>query len=81
MAITSLLQNIFQKAFFIACQDLTNDTGFSSLKRKTIFGLTSLIRVLLMGVAMDTEPYPVLAGLLIRKAVTWRFRIPNAKWQ
>ena len=34
----------------------------------------------LMGVAMDTEPYPVLAGLLIRKAVTWRFRIPNAKW-
>ena len=33
-----------------------------------------------LGVAMDTEPYPVLAGLLIRKAVTWRFRIPNAKW-
>ena len=24
-----------------------------------------------MGVAMDTEPYPVVAGLLIRKAVTW----------
>ena len=23
------------------------------------------------GVAMDTEPYPVVAGLLIRKAVTW----------
>ena len=23
------------------------------------------------GVAMDTEPYPVFAGLLIRKAVTW----------
>ena len=32
------------------------------------------------GVAMDTEPYPVFAGLLIRKAVTWIFRIPNAKW-
>ena len=31
-------------------------------------------------VAMDTEPYPLLAGLLIRKAVTWRFRIQNAKW-
>ena len=28
-----------QKAFFIACQDLTNDTGFSILKqKKTIFG-------------------------------------------
>ena len=25
----------------------------------------------LFGVAMDTEPYPVVAGLLIRKAVTW----------
>ena len=24
-----------------------------------------------MGVAMDTEPYPVVAGLLIRKAATW----------
>ena len=23
------------------------------------------------GVAMDTEPYPVVAGLLTRKAVTW----------
>ena len=27
--------------------------------------------VIIMGVAMDTEPYPVVAGLLIRKAVTW----------
>ena len=27
--------------------------------------------VSLLGVAMDTEPYPVVAGLLIRKAVTW----------
>ena len=26
---------------------------------------------LFLGVAMDTEPYPVVAGLLIRKAVTW----------
>ena len=26
---------------------------------------------LIGGVAMDTEPYPVVAGLLIRKAVTW----------
>ena len=46
MAITLLLQNIFQKfkkAIFIACQDLTNDSGFSILKPKTIFGLTSLI--------------------------------------
>ena len=46
MAITWLLQNIFQKlkkAIFIACQDLTNDTGFSILKPKTIFGLTSLL--------------------------------------
>ena len=29
------------------------------------------VEVKLMGVAMDTEPYPVVAGLLIRKAVTW----------
>ena len=27
--------------------------------------------IYLLGVAMDTEPYPVVAGLLIRKAVTW----------
>ena len=27
--------------------------------------------VFTMGVAMDTEPYPVVAGLLIRNAVTW----------
>ena len=35
----SKMQNIF----FIACQDLTNDTGFSILKQNTIFGLTSLV--------------------------------------
>ena len=29
-----------------------------------------------LGVAMDTEPYPVVAGLLIRKAVTWYFPYP-----
>ena len=27
--------------------------------------------IIMLGVAMDTEPYPVVAGLLIRKAVTW----------
>ena len=27
--------------------------------------------LIIKGVAMDTEPYPVVAGLLIRKAVTW----------
>ena len=26
---------------------------------------------------MDTEPYPVVAGLLIRKAVTWQIPYPK----
>ena len=36
-----------------------------------VISLTSSISIIIKGVAMDTEPYPVVAGLLIRKAVTW----------
>ena len=28
---------------------------------------------------MDTEPYPVVAGLLIRKAVTWYGTVPDRR--
>ena len=35
-----------------------------------------VVSVPLMGVAMDTEPYPIAAGLLVRKAVTWKVPYP-----
>ena len=37
----------------------------------TYYGDCSKHLEIMKGVAMDTEPYPVFAGLLIRKAVTW----------
>ena len=43
MTSTKYLKKI-KNVFFIACQDLTNDTGFSILKQNTIFGLTSLVQ-------------------------------------
>ena len=36
-----------------------------------VFSIAFVMSVIEKGVAMDTEPYPVVAGLLIRKAVTW----------
>ena len=66
-AITLLLQNIFSKiqnVFFIACQDLTNDTGFSILKQNTIVGLTSLVQTFCVhrDKSVDINIRAVLAG-------------------
>ena len=36
-----------------------------------VTAMDSRTRCIILRVAMDTEPYPVVAGLLIRKAVTW----------
>ena len=43
----------------------------SKVSKLPLLGINSrFFSAIYMGVAMDTEPYPVVAGLLIRKAVT-----------
>ena len=42
--------------------------------------ISGLYLISCLGVAMDTEPYPVVAGLLYGRRSRGSFRIPNTKW-